>query len=92
MIEKQVIIGSYLAIANLVAFVLFAFDKAQARSGSHRVPELTLLIMCLLGGLPGGVLGMYIFRHKTEKTYFKATLVLIAIVNISFIIWYLGLI
>jgi uncharacterized membrane protein YsdA (DUF1294 family) len=56
---------------NLAAFVTFAFDKWSAKRSARRVPELTLVLLGALGGWPGGLLAMNLFRHKTAKGTFK---------------------
>jgi uncharacterized membrane protein YsdA (DUF1294 family) len=63
---------AYLLGASLVTFVLYGFDKRQARRGGGRVPEAVLLALGVAGGFLGGFLGMGIFRHKTRKLQFYA--------------------
>ena len=45
-------------------------DKRKAKKGKRRIPEKTLFILVGLGGGIGGILAMYLFRHKTKKTRF----------------------
>lgn len=59
-------------ILNLTAFILFAADKKKAVKNRWRIKESTLLAIILLGGAVGGAMGMKMFRHKTQKWYFKA--------------------
>ena len=73
------LIGAYLALLNLVLFVLFGRDKAAARRGARRTPETTLLALAVLGGSLGGLLGMLLFRHKTRKPAFRIGLPVILI-------------
>jgi len=61
--------GLYLLI-NLVAMMMYAYDKMMARSGDRRISEKTLLLMALLGPF-GAMAGMRWFRHKTRKLKFK---------------------
>jgi uncharacterized membrane protein YsdA (DUF1294 family) len=70
-----------LSIANLIAFGLFAIDKARARSGRRRIPERTLLTAALSGGL-GAWLGQRLLRHKTRKQPFAAWLGLIVTLHV----------
>lgn len=60
----------YLVVINLLAFLMMWLDKRKAKKGKWRIPENTLLIPVLLGGGIGGIAGMYIFRHKTQKAKF----------------------
>ena len=55
---------------NVINFLLFGYDKFQAKKGGWRIPERLLLSLSLLGGGIGGLAGMLVFRHKTRKTYF----------------------
>jgi len=61
--------GLYLLI-NLVAMMMYAYDKMMARKGDRRISEKTLLLMALLGPF-GAMAGMRWFRHKTRKLKFK---------------------
>lgn len=64
--------GGWLALVSVGTFVLFGFDKWRAgRKGGPRVAELTLLLSCALGGWPGGLLAMILFRHKSAKASFQ---------------------
>ena len=51
-------------------FAAMGADKHYAKSPHRRVPEKRLFLLALLGGAPGGLLGMYAFRHKTKHWYF----------------------
>ena len=81
----------YLALVNLLTFILYGVDKRKAQKGAWRVPEKTLLLLPLLGGSVGGILGMQTFRHKTKHWYFKfglpAMLVLQAALAV-YLIWF----
>ena len=60
----------YLIAINLIAFGAMWLDKRKAKKGKWRIPENTLLLLVLLGGGIGGIAGMYVFRHKTQKAKF----------------------
>ena len=62
---------SYLLAINIAVFVLFGYDKGIAASDSLRVPERVIFAAALMGGSPGVLLGMNIFRHKTRKVSFQ---------------------
>jgi uncharacterized membrane protein YsdA (DUF1294 family) len=61
----------WFAVLNAVTFVAFGFDKWRASAGKRRVSEFSLALLGALGGWPGGLLGMNVFRHKTAKLTFK---------------------
>jgi uncharacterized membrane protein YsdA (DUF1294 family) len=58
-------------VASTVTFLVFGFDKWRAKGPRSRVPEFTLASLAAIGGWPGGLLGMILFRHKTAKWTFK---------------------
>ncbi len=62
---------AWLAGFSVGAFGLFAWDKWRAgRPGARRIAESTLLWASMLGGWPGGLLGILLLRHKSAKTSF----------------------
>ena len=69
---NKLILGAALfgAAMSFVLFLLMGTDKRLAKRGARRVPERTLFLLALLLGAPGGLLGMYAFRHKTRHWYF----------------------
>ena len=58
-------------MCNVGTFLAFGFDKWKASRSGRRVPESILVLFGALGGWPGGLLGMIMFRHKTNKWTFK---------------------
>jgi uncharacterized membrane protein YsdA (DUF1294 family) len=63
---------AWFAAINTVTFLTFGFDKWRAGRSGQRISEFALMMLATLGGWPGGVLGMNLFRHKTAKWNFKA--------------------
>lgn len=64
-------IAFVLAVMNIAAFCMMGYDKACARKGARRVSERTLFTASGCFGALGGILGMYVFRHKTKRWYFR---------------------
>ena len=60
----------YLLVINIITFLAMWIDKRKAKKGSWRISEKALFTLVLLGGGVGGILGMYVFRHKTQKPRF----------------------
>ena len=69
--ELWQMLGLYLLTVNGVGFALMGVDKGRARRDAWRIPEKTLFLPAVLGGVPGCLLGMRVFRHKTRHWYFK---------------------
>ena len=80
------IILFYLILLNVLALVLFGLDKRRAIKHDWRIKEKTLLIPCFFGGGLGGLLGMFIFRHKTKQIKF------LTLVPLSILLWIILLI
>ncbi|APD06431.1 hypothetical protein UJ101_00899 [Flavobacteriaceae bacterium UJ101] len=70
------------SVLNLISFLLFGIDKFKARKQLWRISELTLLVFAFLGPL-GALLGMNIFRHKTQKWKFKILIPLFLIIQLT---------
>ena len=64
----------WLVFINLLALGLFGLDKYRARHRQWRIPELFLFLIALLGGSFGAVVGMDLFRHKTQRRRFHCGL------------------
>ena len=73
----------YLAAINLLLFVLMGVDKAKAKRGSRRFPEATLFFLAVVGGSPGGLLGMAVFHHKTLHPSFRIGFPVILIAQLA---------
>lgn len=61
----------WLALVNLVGFILMGLDKYKAKHDLWRIPESTLFLAALLGGAAGVIAGMELFRHKTRHNGFR---------------------
>ena len=75
---------SYLVSLNLVTFGLFWWDKRCAIQRRWRVPESTLLTLCLVGGAFGAKSGQVFFRHKTRKEPFRSSLNAVMVLHLGF--------
>ncbi|MET0437829.1 MAG: DUF1294 domain-containing protein [Devosia sp.] len=76
--------GLYLAM-GLVSFLAYGRDKQSAESGQWRTSEVTLLGIDLCFGIVGGLLGQEAFRHKTRKSGYVATTLLMSGVHLLWI-------
>jgi uncharacterized membrane protein YsdA (DUF1294 family) len=63
-----------LTILNVWTFMVFGFDKLRAEAGTWRISEGTLLSLAFIGGSLGALAGRRLFRHKTRKQPFSASL------------------
>ena len=77
----------WLAVINLLTFLVYGADKRRARTGKWRVPEKTLFLLPLLGGSIGALLGMRVFHHKTKHWYFVWGIPAILLAQIALAVW-----
>lgn len=93
--QADLVLVAAMSLAGLAAMGL---DKSIARGNEDRVrrgkkprrriPERTLFLLAALGGSPGVLAGMYLFRHKTKHKSFVFGVPLILAVQIA-LVWLL---
>lgn len=76
----------YLAVINVVAFLVYGIDKHRAKAGAWRISEKTLWVLAAIGGSVGALLGMEVFRHKTKKRSFQIVLAVIVFVQVLLVL------
>ncbi|SHF37564.1 Uncharacterized membrane protein YsdA, DUF1294 family [Litoreibacter ascidiaceicola] len=81
------IAAAYLALVNLVTYILFAFDKRRARVRGRRISESNLLLWSAVGGTPAAKLAQKRLRHKTVKQPFARQLNAIIWVQILIVVF-----
>lgn len=74
---KIIVYFAILGVMSLITLLAFAKDKQNSSNeGNGRTPEIVLLSLISFGGAVGGLLGMYVLRHKTNpvtKFHFAVT-------------------
>ena len=75
---------------SLILFVTMGADKRRARRAAFRVPEKTLFLLALLGGAPGGLVGMELFRHKTKHWTFVWGFRILTLLQLAGLLWLLS--
>ena len=81
--------GTYILLINVITFAVFGIDKFKAIKHKWRVKEAVLFGLSLMGGSLGGLLAMYLFRHKTRKLIFVIGIPLILILQMA-LVYYLA--
>lgn len=81
-----------LVAVNVASFLLFRTDKRRSVRKAWRIPERTLHLSCLAGGVIGAWAGVRVFRHKTQKVGFLAKLFVTSLMAIVFWLWLFGVI
>ena len=77
----------YILVINVIGFLAMGIDKLKAKKDWWRIPEGTLMMLCLLGGGIGTICGMYKFRHKTKKLKFTVGMPTILILEIAIVLY-----
>jgi len=68
----------YLIIINIASGILFSYDKHAAGINNRRVPERTLHILEMLGGVFANMVLMYSIHHKNRKfRYYGVTWIIL---------------
>lgn len=78
-------VGIYFLAINIVAFAAYGIDKWKAKHNKWRISEMTLIVLAFLGGALGALLGMKVFRHKTQHWKFKI------LVPLALVLWIIGI-
>ena len=78
----------YLAVVNLITFIMFGVDKRAAIKGKQRTRESTLLFFAFIGGSVGALFAMKLFRHKTRKPKFTVTIPFMLILQIAAVLYF----
>lgn len=77
---------AYVIVLSLILLILMYTDKQKAIKQQWRISEKTLFTLAIFGGAIGGVLGMYLFRHKTKQNRFAFGFSLLAAVQLFLIV------
>ncbi len=72
----------YLIAVNIITLIAFGIDKLKAIYNRTRIRIVTLLGLSLIGGTVGGLIAMYVFRHKTRIDYFTIGLPIMLIMQV----------
>lgn len=71
----------FLTVWNLLVFLFYGYDKRQAAKGRRRISEAMLILMAFFFGGLGAILGMYHYRHKTQKLKFRILIPITAVIT-----------
>ena len=85
MLTKYII--AYIIIINIITYIVYAYDKHQAKKHKWRVRESTLLFLALAMGSIGALAAMYTTRHKTRHKKFTVGVPLLLILNIMMLVF-----
>lgn len=78
----------YLLVINVIAFLMYGFDKWKAKKDVWRIPEKTLLLIAAIGGSIGAFVGMQVFHHKTKHMKFVIGVPAIFVLQVV-LVWFI---
>ena len=55
---------------SLITYGVYLLDKNRAKQKGMRIKEKHLLLLSVFLGSIGGLMGLYVVRHKTKHWYF----------------------
>ena len=70
------------AIMSLITLIFYKVDKVKAIKNKYRIKEKTLVMLSFFFGSIGGLIGMYVIRHKNRHFKFIFTNWLFFIIHI----------
>ncbi len=82
MTDLQIVYVVVFAVMSIVGFLSMYVDKTKAKRRKWRTPEWVLFLIAVLFGGVGSTAGMYVFRHKTRRWYFKVFMPCLAVIDI----------
>ncbi len=71
----------YIALVNIIAFLVMGMDKYKAQRHKWRISELNIFIIGIIGGAMGVFIGMGFFHHKTKHLKFRLGIPLVLVLN-----------
>lgn len=78
----------YIYIINIITFFLYGYDKHLAVYNKWRITESILLLFTLLGGSFGALMGMWLFKHKTQVNKFRIVVTITLLIMIIILLVY----
>ena len=75
------------AVVSVITYAYYGQDKASAKAGERRVPEMSLQMLSLLGGWPGALIAQQHHHHKTVKASFQTTFWGTVVLNLLGVGW-----
>ena len=67
--------------------IIKSIEHEQLKNKIPDIKNITLLGLAFIGGTIGGLIAMYVFRHKTQKDYYTVGLWLMIIMQIILLIY-----
>lgn len=81
--EILYIVLIYLAVINLVGFIITIVDKQKAKHRKWRIKESALFSVAILGGSVFMYIAMLLFHHKTKHKRFMIVIPVIIFIQLA---------
>ncbi len=79
---KEFYFAMFILLMNIYGVFIIYIDKNKSKKNKWRIRERSLFLIAILGGAAGIMMGMTMFRHKTQHSSFTIGIPLIFILNI----------
>ncbi len=76
----------WLVVINVYAFFRMGWDKRKAENEEGRTSEKHFFKTAIIGGTFGVIVGMRMWRHKTQKWKFQVPVYAILVLQVLFLI------
>ncbi len=76
----------YLGV-SVVAFIIYAVDKAAAINERWRTSEQVLHLLSVFGGWPGALIAQSVLHHKSKKQSFRSMFFVTVVINLAGLVW-----
>ncbi|WZL71719.1 DUF1294 domain-containing protein [Clostridiaceae bacterium 35-E11] len=86
---KEFYLLLYIVIINLYGISITAIDKYKAKKEKWRIRERTFFVTAFLGGAAGVIMGMTMFRHKTQHKSFYIGIPILYLCNIASVFFFI---
>lgn len=77
----------WLVVINSITAFVYARDKRASRRSARRVPEQTLFLLNLAGGVVGAWIVFFGMRHKTRHASFWIVQSVCTLLHLGLLIW-----
>ncbi len=83
--KRTLIILVAFVIMNIISFLLMYIDRELKRKNKARIPESVLFTACALFGGFGGVIGVNVLKHKSNRIIFVRWVPIMLIIQVGII-------
>lgn len=84
--QVYIVLGAALVFINILAVSIVGVDKRRSVQRSERFPEVYFFFLGSCFASLGVLVGMFLFRHKTQKMYFLVGIGLLLLQQVALVL------